>query len=56
MPLPPDLAPGQLLTDDEVAEIRSGLEGGVHGPVVLKWVRLLLADRDERERRIRDAR
>jgi hypothetical protein len=37
-----------MLTDDQAEEIRCGLESGVRGPVLIKWVRDLLADRDER--------
>ena len=37
-----------MLTDEEADEIRRELEAGVRGPVLLKWVRLLLDDRDER--------
>jgi hypothetical protein len=39
-----------MLTDDEAEEIRRGLESGMRGPVLIKWVRLLLEDRDERLR------
>jgi hypothetical protein len=47
-----------LLTEDEVAEIRRRLADGVRGgPVLVKWVEQLLADRDERlaEERKRNA-
>jgi hypothetical protein len=37
-----------VLTDEQADEIRRELEAGVRGPVLLKWVRLLLDDRDER--------
>jgi hypothetical protein len=40
----------RLLTDQEVEVIRAGVAEGVRGPVVLKWVAQLLADRDERVR------
>jgi hypothetical protein len=40
-----------LLTDDQADEIRRGLASGVRGPVLIKWVELLLADRTERRRR-----
>lgn len=40
----------RLLTDDEVEEIRSGLQQGLRGPVVGKWARELLADHDARVR------
>jgi hypothetical protein len=40
-----------LLTDDQADEIRRGLAGGVRGPVLIKWVELLLADRTERRKR-----
>lgn len=40
-----------LLSDEEAAEIRSGLDGGTRGPILIKWVRQLLDDRNERVRR-----
>lgn len=40
----------KLLTDDQLAEIRAGVRDGIRGPVMLKWIELLLADRDERVR------
>lgn len=42
---------GVLLTDAEASEIRLGLALGVRGPVLIKWCRQLLADRDERRAR-----
>jgi hypothetical protein len=39
-----------LLSDAEVEEIREGVKSGLRGPVLLKWVKQLLADRDERVR------
>jgi hypothetical protein len=39
-----------LLSDAEVEEIREGVKSGLRGPVLLKWVEQLLADRDERVR------
>ena len=39
-----------LLTEEQVAEIRAGVREGIRGPVMLKWVEQLLADRDERVR------
>jgi hypothetical protein len=43
-----------LLTEDEVAEIRRRLDGGVRGgPVLLKWIEQLLADRAQRIRMMR---
>ena len=44
-----DLEP-RLLTDKEVEEIRAGVRDGLRGPLVLKWVELLLGDHDERVR------
>jgi hypothetical protein len=41
-----------MLTDQEAEEIRRGLEGGTRGPVLIKWVRELLADRAARSRRL----
>jgi hypothetical protein len=40
----------------EVEEIRRGLEGGTRGPVLIKWVRELLQDREERARSRDDTR
>jgi len=37
-----------MLTDTEAEEIRRGLATGMRGPVLIKWVRELLEDRDER--------
>ncbi len=37
-----------MLTDEEADDIRQGLESGMRGPVLIKWVRQLLDDRDER--------
>lgn len=51
MSLPADLPAGELLSEEQVEEIRRELEGGTHGPIVTKWARLLLADRAERRRR-----
>ena len=44
----------RMLSDKEAEEIRSSVEGGTRGPVLLKWIRQLLEDRDERVRRERD--
>lgn len=40
----------RLLTEQEVEVIRAGVAQGIRGPVMLKWVAQLLADRDERVR------
>ncbi len=40
-----------VLTDAEADEIRAGVEIGLHGPVIIKWMWQLLDDRDERLRR-----
>ena len=37
-----------MLSDKEAEEIRSSVEGGTRGPVLLKWIRQLLEDRDAR--------
>ena len=37
-----------MLTDAEADEIRQGVESGLRGPVVIKWIRQLLDDRDDR--------
>ena len=34
-------------TPTEADEIRAGVESGLRGPVVIKWIRQLLDDRDE---------
>jgi hypothetical protein len=44
-----------MLSDKEAEEIRSSVEGGTRGPVLLKWIRQLLRDRDERVERERRA-
>ncbi len=38
----------RLLSDEELAEIRDGVRGGMRGPRMLKWVEMLLADHDAR--------
>ena len=35
------------LTDAEADEIRKGVESGLRGPIVIKWIRQLVDDRDE---------
>ena len=40
----------KLLTAAQLAEIRAGVKEGIRGPVMLKWIELLLADHDERVR------
>jgi hypothetical protein len=45
-----DTQRSMLLTEEQVAEIRAGVRDGIRGPVMLKWVEQLLADRDERVR------
>jgi len=42
-----------LLTDDQADEIRRGLAAGVRGPILIKWVELLLGDRAARRARER---
>jgi hypothetical protein len=42
-----------MLTDKEADEIKSSVEGGTRGPVLLKWIRQLLEDRAERVKRER---
>jgi hypothetical protein len=37
-----------MLTEREVEEIRQGVKDGIRGPIMLKWVEMLLHDRDER--------
>jgi len=41
-----------MLTDREAEEIERGRRAGVGGPLILKWIDLLLADRKERIRRV----
>jgi hypothetical protein len=40
-----------VLSDADADEIRRGLAAGLRGPLLIKWCRLLLADRDERRAR-----
>lgn len=40
-----------MLSDDEAAEIRRSLDGGTRGPILIKWLRQLLDDRQERAAR-----
>jgi hypothetical protein len=42
-----------VLADAELEEIRTGLRDGLRGPILLKWCRLLLAERDELAARLR---
>ena len=37
-----------LLSDEEADEIRRDVEAGIHGPILRKWIRLLLEDRAAR--------
>ncbi len=37
-----------MLTAEEADKTRREFEAGVRGPVLLKWIKLLLDDRDER--------
>ena len=41
-----------MLSDSEAEEIRAGLAQGMGGPLLVKWARQLLQDRDE-DRRFR---
>jgi hypothetical protein len=43
-----------MLNENEVREIRAGVAEGLRGPVLSKWVEMLLRDRDERVRRDRE--
>ncbi len=43
-----------MLSETDVSEIRSGVREGIRGPVLSKWVEMLLRDRDERVRRDRE--
>jgi hypothetical protein len=43
-----------MLSDKDAEEIRSSVEGGTRGPVLLKWIRQLLEDRAERVQREQD--
>lgn len=38
--------PKLLLSDEDAVRIRAGVEDGIRGPIVLKWVRQLLDDRE----------
>jgi hypothetical protein len=42
-----------MLSDQQADEIRRGLAAGMRGPILIKWVEQLLADRDERRARER---
>jgi hypothetical protein len=42
-----------MLTDDQAAEIQRELASGLRGPILIKWIEQLLADRDERRARER---
>jgi hypothetical protein len=44
-----------VLTDADLEEIRQGLRDGLRGPVLVKWCEQLLADCDERARRLEAA-
>jgi hypothetical protein len=44
------------MEDEEADRIRRDVEDGIRGPVLLKYVRLLLAERDELVRFIRAVR
>lgn len=37
-----------MLTDAQADEIKRGLTSGMRGPVLIKWVEQLLADREQR--------
>ena len=37
-----------MLTDEEADAIRRQLDSGIRGPILLRWIRALLDDRDER--------
>ena len=42
-----------MLSDKEAEEIRRSLAAGMRGPVLIKWCKLLLDDREERRMRER---
>ena len=42
-----------MLSDKDADEIKSSVEGGTRGPILLKWIRQLLEDRAERVKRER---
>jgi hypothetical protein len=44
------MAKPKLLTQAQLEEIRADVRDGVHGPIMLKWIQLLLEDHDERVR------
>jgi hypothetical protein len=37
-----------MITDKQAEEIKRAVEGGTRGPILLKWIVILLADRAER--------
>jgi hypothetical protein len=43
-----------MLSERDVNEIRSGVKEGIRGPVLSKWLEMLLRDRDERVKRDRE--
>jgi hypothetical protein len=48
--------PPRLLTDTEAKEIEDGVQSGMRGPILDRWVRQLLADRALRVRLEREGR
>lgn len=51
-----DTSASMLLTEAQIAEIRDGVKSGLRGPVMLKWIEWLLAERDELLRLAREGR
>ncbi len=37
-----------MITEKQAEEIKRAVEGGTRGPILLKWIGILLADRAER--------
>ena len=44
-----------MLTDSEIQNIRQGVREGLRGPVLTKWLEMLLAERQELLARLRAA-
>ena len=43
-----------MLTEAQIQEIRAGAHLGIRGPILTKWLEMLLKDRDERVKRDRE--
>jgi hypothetical protein len=41
-----------MITDKQAEEIKRAVEGGTRGPILLKWIGILLTERAERTREV----